>query len=283
MVTFQASELTSCQAVLEKERKDLRVALETESGSLRAQLQSHADSIKILVAEKADFENSLRKLNAELASKNGENSMLFNLFKNVSAFKYLLNKKMSSNLGIQKNVKKCFLWRLCVTSCDSEMIDLNFIWNNINVLPISIVNIFSWSAELVRLQQSNSSEAEAARRELERAEIKAEVESRIGAELERVRQELRQSKQTTEDLQQEVAELGSKVNAKDKANEALKADLKLKTSKLEMAELNLAQLRAAKDSDESRREEAERLAEKEAELARVTSENVDHIQVKWSY
>ena len=87
----------------------MRAALETESGSLRAQLQSHADSIKILVAEKADFENSLRKLNAELASKNGENSMLFNLFKNVSAFKYLLNKKMSSNLGIQKNVKKCFL------------------------------------------------------------------------------------------------------------------------------------------------------------------------------
>jgi hypothetical protein len=46
-----------------------------------------------------------------------------------------------------------------------------------------------------------------------------------------------------------------------------------------MAELNLAQLRAAKDSDESRREEAERLAEKEAELARVTSENLEHIQV----
>ncbi len=70
-LTFQASELTTCQATLEKDRRDSRSALETESGSLRAQLQSHADSIKILVAEKADFEASLRKINMELANKNG--------------------------------------------------------------------------------------------------------------------------------------------------------------------------------------------------------------------
>ena len=68
---FQASELTTCQATLEKDRRDSRTALETESGSLRAQLQSHADSIKILVAEKADFEASLRKMNVERANKNG--------------------------------------------------------------------------------------------------------------------------------------------------------------------------------------------------------------------
>jgi len=63
------------------------------------------------------------------------------------------------------------------------------------VIPKFDCNIFLLIAELVRLQQSNSSEAEAARRDQERAEIKAEVESRIGAELEQVRQELRQSKQ----------------------------------------------------------------------------------------
>jgi hypothetical protein len=47
-------------------------AQETESGSLRTQLQSHADSIKILVAEKAEVEATVRKLIAELTSKNGE-------------------------------------------------------------------------------------------------------------------------------------------------------------------------------------------------------------------
>jgi hypothetical protein len=53
------------------------------------------------------------------------------------------------------------------------------------------------------------------------------------------------------------------VSAKDKACEALKAELKLKTSRLEMSELNLSQLRAAeKDADGGRREEAARLAEK---------------------
>ena len=53
---------------LDKDRKDL----ETESGSLRSQLQSHADSIKILVAEKADFEATVRKLHSELANKSGK-------------------------------------------------------------------------------------------------------------------------------------------------------------------------------------------------------------------
>jgi hypothetical protein len=62
---------------LEKERKDLRQALESESGSLRSQLQSHADSIKILVAEKADFEATVRKLNNELANKNGNSFFSF--------------------------------------------------------------------------------------------------------------------------------------------------------------------------------------------------------------
>ena len=69
----------------------MRSALETESGSLRAQLQSHADSIKILVAEKADFENSLRKLNAELASKNGEK---FDKFKNSNCLRTSVRLKL---------------------------------------------------------------------------------------------------------------------------------------------------------------------------------------------
>jgi hypothetical protein len=71
------------------------------------------------------------------------------------------------------------------------------IWSVLSssLYPSLTVIFFLLLAELVRLQQSNSSEAEAARREQERAEIKAEVESRIGAELEQVRQELRQSKQ----------------------------------------------------------------------------------------
>ena len=68
------------------------------------------------------------------------------------------------------------------------------------------------------------------------------------------------------------------MKAKEKSFEALKADLSLKSSKLEMAELNLAQLRAAKDDDESRKEETQRLAEKEAELARVNAENAEHVQ-----
>ena len=76
LTLLQASELTTCQANLEKERKDLRQALESESGSLRSQLQSHADSIRILVAEKADFEATVRKLNNELANKNGELAFL---------------------------------------------------------------------------------------------------------------------------------------------------------------------------------------------------------------
>ncbi len=132
--------------------------------------------------------------------------------------------------------------------------------------------------ELARLHQSSSLDAEAAKRDADQATLRAEVETKMGSEIDRLRQELERSRQTNEDLQQEVAELGSKVSAKDKACEALKADLKLKSSKLEMAELNLAQLRTAKDSDEHRREEAERLAEKEAELSRVTSENAEHVQ-----
>ena len=125
---------------------------------------------------------------------------------------------------------------------------------------------------------SSSLEAEAAKREADQAAIRAEIEIKMGSEIDRLRQELEKVRQTNEDLQQEVAELGSKVGAKDKACEALKADLKLKTSSLEMAELNLAQLRMAKDSDENRREEAERFAEKEAELSRVTAENGEHVQ-----
>lgn len=101
----------------------------------------------------------------------------------------------------------------------------------------------------------------------------------MGLELEGLRHELSQSRQLTDDLQQEVAELNSKVSSKDKSIETLSAELKLKTSKLEMAELNLAQLRTVeRDVDEGKQEEAEKLAEKEAEVARLTTENSEHLQ-----
>ncbi len=132
------------------------------------------------------------------------------------------------------------------------------------------------SVELARFHQEQDS---ATRLEDIRAEIRAEIEAKTASELESLRQELDQGRQTSSDLRQEVAELSSKVSAKDKTVETLSAELKLKSSKLEMAELNLAQLRTAeKDSDEGRREEAEKLAEKEAELSRVIAENAEHLQ-----
>jgi len=45
-----------------------------------------------------------------------------------------------------------------------------------------------------------------------------------------------------------------------------------------MAELNLSQLRSASDIDDVRREEVARLAEKEAELIKLTNENVEYIR-----
>ena len=53
----------------------------------------------------------------------------------------------------------------------------------------------------------------------------------MGLELEGLRHELSQSRQLTDDLQQEVAELNSKVSSKDKSIETLSAELKLKNSK----------------------------------------------------
>ena len=135
------------------------------------------------------------------------------------------------------------------------------------------------SADLSRLHQERESEASESRLEHIQAQIRAELEAKTGAELGAVRRDLDRTRQASEDFRQEVAELSSKVSSKDKAIESLSAELKLKSSKLEMAELNLAQLRAVeKDSDEGRREEAEKLAEKEAELSRVNAENAEHLQ-----
>lgn len=195
-----ASELTTCQATLEKERRDSRSLLESESGSLRSQLQSHADSIKILVSEKSDFEATLKKLNAELANKN---------------------------------------------------------------------------AELTKLRDSTQNEAEwKQRKEEEQTQMKANMEEKFSG----IIQELETSKQTIEDLNQEVSELRSKISSRDKINESLTSELKLKSSKLEMAELNLAQLRTVKDADDVRRDEQTKLAEKESELSRLTSENEEHVR-----
>lgn len=100
---MQASELTTTQATLEKERREARSYLENETGSLRSQLQSHAESIKIIVAEKAEYEATVKKMAAELSQKSGW-SLIFLYIIMLSR-----NRNKSSIMNILIKICPCFI------------------------------------------------------------------------------------------------------------------------------------------------------------------------------
>ena len=117
----------------------------------------------------------------------------------------------------------------------------------------------------------------------------AEVERKsLSDKLSNLRDERDKLKIDSIDLKQEVLELKSKVEISEKKSVILAQQLQECVGKLELAEVNLSQLRAAnneameKNGEEKQDEKTENLSkiitEKDTEIQRLTTENEEHVK-----